>query len=288
MAYQRCYPSRIVWENEPSIETPINENNLNLMDKAIYDIDGRVVEHEQEIDALQNYETRAAQSATASENSAEQSESWAVGDTGKRAGENTNNSKYWSKVSEGWAHGGTSTHADEETDNAKYWSERSKEYADDSEETKQNLELDYIQFKSDLQKDYNDYDADFGSDYARYKQDLSNDKSTYSQSLNAQGKALVKEAESWAHGGTASREGEDSDNAMYYSTLAHTHEVNAATIRDETQEILDSVQDVIDEALEENVPDVVVDLGTGHLLWQGGRFFFQVNESSGHLMWQIA
>lgn len=40
----RAYPSRINWENEPSISTPINDVNLNKMDNAIYIIDGRVVE----------------------------------------------------------------------------------------------------------------------------------------------------------------------------------------------------------------------------------------------------
>ena len=39
----RVYPSRIEWENEPSTNTPINETNLNKMDYAIYEIDGRVV-----------------------------------------------------------------------------------------------------------------------------------------------------------------------------------------------------------------------------------------------------
>ena len=39
---ERVY-SRINWQNEPSINTPINDINLNKMDAAIYTIDGRVV-----------------------------------------------------------------------------------------------------------------------------------------------------------------------------------------------------------------------------------------------------
>lgn len=39
---QRIY-QRINWENEPSTKSPINESNLNSMDSAIYEIDGRVV-----------------------------------------------------------------------------------------------------------------------------------------------------------------------------------------------------------------------------------------------------
>lgn len=40
---QRVYPTRINWENKPSINTPINESNLNKIDAAVYEIDGRVV-----------------------------------------------------------------------------------------------------------------------------------------------------------------------------------------------------------------------------------------------------
>lgn len=39
----RVYPNRIDWENEPSTNTPINETNLNKIDYAVYEIDGRVV-----------------------------------------------------------------------------------------------------------------------------------------------------------------------------------------------------------------------------------------------------
>lgn len=40
MSYINVYPSRIDWENEPSISTPINATNLNKMDYALYSIDG--------------------------------------------------------------------------------------------------------------------------------------------------------------------------------------------------------------------------------------------------------
>lgn len=43
---QKVYPNRINWENEPSQNTPINENNLNKMDYALFTIDGRVCDLE--------------------------------------------------------------------------------------------------------------------------------------------------------------------------------------------------------------------------------------------------
>ena len=39
MSYINVYPARIDWENEPSINTPINALNLNKMDYALYSID---------------------------------------------------------------------------------------------------------------------------------------------------------------------------------------------------------------------------------------------------------
>lgn len=39
MSYTNVYPSRINWENEPSIHSPINATNLNKMDYALYEHD---------------------------------------------------------------------------------------------------------------------------------------------------------------------------------------------------------------------------------------------------------
>lgn len=41
---ERVYPSRINWQNLPSTATPVNETNLNKIDYAVYEIDGRVVD----------------------------------------------------------------------------------------------------------------------------------------------------------------------------------------------------------------------------------------------------
>ena len=46
MAYTKAY-TRIIWRNDPSTDTPLNETNLNKMDAALNEIDNRVI-------ALQN------------------------------------------------------------------------------------------------------------------------------------------------------------------------------------------------------------------------------------------
>ena len=91
---QKIY-SRIEWENEPSTETPLNEDNLNRMDSAIDVIDTRVVD-------LYGYEERA-------EESAEDSEAYAIGTRDGDPVTSTdptyhNNSKYYSELSSFWAH----------------------------------------------------------------------------------------------------------------------------------------------------------------------------------------
>lgn len=72
-------------------------------------------------------------------------------------------------------------------------------------------------------------------------------------------------SKSWAIGGTGSRPGENTDNSKYYSEQSKMYRDSAA------------------DAIELSVPNFTVDLNTGHLLYEGGRFDFYVN--NGHLEW---
>lgn len=73
------------------------------------------------------------------------------------------------------------------------------------------------------------------------------------------------ESKSWAVGSTGTRTGEDTDNSKYYSEQSKMYS-NAA-----------------ENAIELSKPNFTVDLNTGHLLYEGGRFDFLVD--SGHLLW---
>lgn len=42
MSYTRQYPTRINWQNTPSVSTPINATNLNYMDSALYYMDAEI------------------------------------------------------------------------------------------------------------------------------------------------------------------------------------------------------------------------------------------------------
>lgn len=74
-----------------------------------------------------------------------------------------------------------------------------------------------------------------------------------------------KLSESYAHGGTGTREGEDTDNSKYYSEQSKMY------------------SDAAENAIELSKPNFTVDLETGHLLYEGGRFDFEIK--NGHLLW---
>lgn len=69
-------------------------------------------------------------------------------------------------------------------------------------------------------------------------------------------------AESYAHGGTGKRDGEEIDNAKYYCEQSKSY------------------ADAAETAIDLSKPSFVVDLSTGHLLYSGGRFDFIVE--NGH------
>lgn len=75
----------------------------------------------------------------------------------------------------------------------------------------------------------------------------------------------AQESKSWAVGGTGTRLGEDIDNSKYYSGQSKMYSDAAAN------------------AIELSVPKFTVNLDTGHLLYEGGRFDFEVEK--GHLLW---
>lgn len=94
---------------------------------------------------------------------------------------------------------------------------------------------------------------------------------------------FTKLAESYAHGGVGVREGEDTDNAKFYSDRAAENYVESKNIMDKVQAILDALND----SIQMNVPDVQIDMADGHLRWQGGKFTFVLDQTTGKLAWDV-
>ena len=95
-------------------------------------------------------------------------------------------------------------------------------------------------------------------------------------------------SKSYAVGGTGKRTGEGTDNSKYYSERSQASSQTAQSYAEQAEAASDEVVNRINEAVEQNVPQFIVDLTTGHLMYQGGRFMFQVNEQTGHLLWEVA
>lgn len=95
-------------------------------------------------------------------------------------------------------------------------------------------------------------------------------------------------SESWAHGGTGTRQGEDTDNSKYWSEQSQKSADLSGSYVTKAEQAGDEALKKIDDALKMNAPKFTMNLDTGHLMYEGGRFDFQVNESNGHLEWGLA
>lgn len=112
-------------------------------------------------------------------------------------------------------------------------------------------------------------------------------------------KHYKEQSQSWAVGATGKREGEDENNSKYWSeksegsseasrlyALQAENAVDGAI--DEINEAANQAIGAIEDALETNLPKFSINLISGHLEYQGGRFAFLMNHSNGHLEWEVA
>jgi hypothetical protein len=89
------------------------------------------------------------------------------------------------------------------------------------------------------------------------------------------GEALV--SQSWARGGTGIREGEDTDNSMYYSNVSQSASNKAESAKEEAVVLLN-------EAIKKTIHTAFsVDLETGILLYESQNYKFTINNETGML-----
>lgn len=196
---QKLY-SRINWENDPSTNTAINEDNLNKMDYALDQMDDRVVN-------LAGYETRVAESAVnakTSETNAAQSEANAK-EYEKSAATSATASQTSASVAE--------THAN----NAKASETNALAYSQNAKTSEANA-LTHAQNAKSYADQIN----------ARMDEAVSSAETASQAAENAEAQSLVADekaelaeqhalmAESYTHGSTGLRTNEAVDNAQYY------------------------------------------------------------------------
>lgn len=95
-------------------------------------------------------------------------------------------------------------------------------------------------------------------------------------------------SKSYAVGGTCTRTGEDTDNSKYYSEQSQASSQTAQSYAEQAEAAGDEAVNKINEALSQNVPQFTIDFTTGHLKYEGGRFNFAVQNTTGHLLWEVA
>lgn len=95
------------------------------------------------------------------------------------------------------------------------------------------------------------------------------------QKLFMNGNVLL--SESFAHGGTGIRAGEDTDNSMYYSNVSKSESLNAKAIMENSEEILEEVK------LHGVYTAFEMDFETGELVYLSPKYKFKLNTETGEL-----
>ena len=97
------------------------------------------------------------------------------------------------------------------------------------------------------------------------------------------------QSQSYAIGGTGTRDNEDADNAKYYKEQAQAVGNAVPTYLSQIAAAGESQLSRIQDALNEATVNFQVDLSTGHLMYSGcEEFVFNVNQTNGHLEWRLA
>lgn len=201
------------------------------------------------IDTSEKYAEEAEQSAAkalVSEQHAKASENAAKASE-QAAKASETVTKNWANLSKSYAVGTNGTVREgDATDNSKSYSERSREYSINSANSA-------VQSKT----------------YRDQSEDMSERSKSYAVGTNG-----------------IYREGDATDNSEYYSRQSRNSAISAEQILENTIKAGEDAVKAIQEALDIDAPNFVMDLETGHLKYEGGRFNFEVH-SNGHLMWGL-
>lgn len=279
----KCY-YRIVWENYPSINTPLNEQNLNKMDASADEMDNRIIS----LDSTK-FDKSEAQLLV---KYIEYDEITGIFKITHYNGASYTINTLLEKLAINFDYDYQTQQLIIEL------SDGTAKYVDLSALLTQYefLDSDTVAFTvySDGKVTADIKEGSIGERHLRpdYLADIRVESAKAEQSaseaarseLNAENSAT--ESESWARGGTGTRSGEDTDNSMYYSSQSKASADISKEYLTKVEKAGKDAVDLINNAIDISTPEFIVDLSTGHLMYSGGRFDFSVN-SNGHLMWGI-
>lgn len=276
MAYEEIYEP-LTWKNEPSVETPINETNLNHIERGIDGLDKRSVALDARMRVIEEMEPQFVEWMTRAENAAEGAEeSEGEAKTSELNAKDSENaakqSEINAKASENAAKLSETLAAQSET-NAKE-SENAAKVSETHAKTSE------VQANASMQA------AIAARDVATDARDEAVDAMN-----NADERA--DDSEAWAVGerkGVPVSETDETfeNNSKWYAGRSRQSEANAAASAQEAEDALDDLEARIRDAFDESVPEAWIDFSTGLLMWNGGKFIFAVDNTTGDLLWSLA
>lgn len=257
--------SPISWVNEPSTDTPINASNLNQMDNTIGVLDDRII-------------TLDSNKATKTEVSTLISSITFDEDTGIFTFTRKNGSTFT-----------IDTKLEKLAINFSYDETNERLVITLIDGTVQYVDISsLIRLQEFVDSDTIAFTVTSKSVTANIKANSITDEmleSGYLGQITTQAETATENATisiSYAVGGTGSREGEDTDNAKYYSQVASNLISDANATLVEANKTLEEVnKKVVDTTFTVNVD-------TGNLEYESPNYNFTVDESTGNLNWEVA
>ena len=274
--------SRIIWKNYPNTSTAINETNLNRMDKAIDDLDNRVIEQDS---------TKANQTTVNN-----MVKNWTMDETtGVITVEKQDGSKIMFDLNiekipvdfELSPNGIlTMTTSDGTQFTANIGSMIPVLTFNESDQIAVSVS------GSGINKTYSFSIKDNSITENKLQPNFLADIKVQSASASlsaSNAETSATQAQSYAVGGTGTRDNENTDNAKYYKEQAQSVGNAVPTYLSQISAAGESQLSRIQNALDDATVNFQVDLSTGHLNYTGcSSFVFDVNETNGHLEWRLA
>lgn len=287
MAWQKAHALKN-WQNYPSIDTPLNAQNLNEQDVSVDIIDDRVIVLDttklDKTDAQHFVKSITLDRATGVFTITYFNGSFDIIDT------------LLEKIAVNFGYDATTQKLSITLDDG------TVEYIDLAALITQYefLDSDTIAFqvqpdgkikavikKGSITEEYlqPNYLADIRVEVAKAQQSASQAAESAS---NASGSATL--SRSWAVGGTGTRTGEDTDNSKYYSEQSKNSSDTAKETLKEVEKAGNDAVDKINNALDVKAPTFLIDFTTGNLLYDAENFgyIFLVNTNTGNLEWGLS
>lgn len=274
--------TRINWENEPSDNTPLNETNLNKMDFALNEVDNRLIEQ----DTTKLSKTDASNDIV----------NWTINeDTGvitvtRRNGEKIIFDLNIEKIPVSFSLSDDGILTMITDDGATFTANIGAMIPiltfNDSDEISVSVS------GTGINKTYSfsikDNSITENKLQPNFLADIKVQSASASLSAN-NAETSATQAQSYAVGGTGTRDNENTDNAKYYKEQAQSVGNAVPTYLSQISAAGESQLSRIQNALDDATVNFQVDLSTGHLNYTGcSSFVFDVNETNGHLEWRLA